>query len=109
MLQPPGIYVVTLEKKSWSLSKVIIPKLSPKPEPSSISSKMKKMPNNSGYSRYFRQALKVLSLLWKQECICLVSVLICLLVISGCGQKEEPSAITFAVGGAPAELDFWQI
>ena len=41
--------------------------------------------------------------------VCLVILLVGLLVTSGCGQKPEPSTITFAVGGAPAELDFWQV
>lgn len=45
----------------------------------------------------------------KQGAFCLAFILISLLVLSGCGQKEEPSVITFAVGGAPAELDFWQV
>ncbi|NIA06348.1 MAG: extracellular solute-binding protein [Actinobacteria bacterium] len=47
-----------------------------------------------------------LSSLRLAESICLLLIL---LFLSGCGQKPESTTITFAVGGAPAELDFWQV
>lgn len=50
-----------------------------------------------------------LSALRRPQSLCLVLVLVGVLFLPGCGQKEEPATITFAVGGAPAELDFWQV
>ena len=36
-------------------------------------------------------------------------VIVCLAFLaSGCGRKQEP-ALTFAVGGAPGEIEFWEV
>ena len=34
--------------------------------------------------------------------------LIVAILLAGCGRKEDSSTLTFTVGGAPAEIDFWQ-
>lgn len=41
--------------------------------------------------------------------ICLWLAAAACLVTAGCGKREEGEKVTFAVGGAPAELDFWQV
>ncbi len=38
----------------------------------------------------------------------LVLILAAALVITGCGKKETPEKITFVIGGAPAEVNFWK-
>ena len=67
---------------------------------------MKKVPNKSDCQEYFARCLSVLR---KQASVCLVLIVVWIFALAGCGEQQEPTSITFAVGGAPAELDFWQV
>ena len=67
---------------------------------------MKKVPNKSDCQEYFARCLSVLR---KQASVCLALIVVWIFALAGCGEQQEPTSITFAVGGAPAELDFWQV
>ena len=64
------------------------------------------MPNSPDRQEYLPRCPSVLR---KQASVCLALIVIWIFALPGCTEQQEANSITFAVGGAPAELDFWQV